>query len=133
MEDPLVNKNQIAEFNHSVIYLRSDGIVEIDCADDTEYDVEDIKQNLECIQKIAAGKKVLVLNNAGEYTTVSKEAREYIGSGPHRDFIAAEAFVIRSLGQLILGNLFMKVNKPIVPAKLFKTKWAAEHWLKSFE
>lgn len=120
------------DFGHSVVFLRADGIVEINCANDFEYDVVAIKQNLDYIKNIAGDKKVLVLSMSKAYTTVSKEARDYIGLGPHRDFIKAEAFVIHTLGQLLLGNLFMRINKPIVPAKLFKTKAAAEIWLKSF-
>ncbi len=132
-KDLFSTKVLVADHGHSVIYLRSDGIVEIDCKNDFEYDVEALKQNLECIKKIAGDKKVLVLNLPKEYTSVSKEARDYIGSGSHSDFIKAEAFVIHTLGQLLLGNLFVKINKPIVPAKLFKTKWAAEVWLMSFK
>ena len=112
--------------------MRDDGIVEINCANDFEYDVAAIQQNLEHVKKLAKGKKLLVLNLSKEYTSVSKEARDLIGFGFHKEFIMAEAFVIHTLGQLLLGNLFMRINKPIVPAKLFKTKAAAEIWLKSF-
>lgn len=120
------------DLGHSSIFLREDGIIEIDCADNFEYDVLEIKHNLSCIKMIAGNNKVLILNNAKAHTTITKEGREFLATGPHIDFVKAEAFIIHIMGQWILANFFLKINKPIVPAAFFKNKEDAEVWLKTF-
>ena len=119
-------------FQHSVFVHRNDGILEISCADNFEYDVPEIKQNLEYIRVAASNSKIRVLSVSNQFTTVTKDVRHYVASGPHRDYVIAEAFVIHTTGQILLANLFLKINKPIVPAKFFRNKSDAEVWLKSF-
>jgi hypothetical protein len=120
------------DLSHSIIIERADGIVEIDCADNHEYTVEEIKQNLEQIKFFAGSKRVAVLNVAKPFTTTTREVRDFVASAPHLEFIKAEAFVIHTIGQSILGNFFLKINKPIVPAMFFKNKADAERWLLKF-
>ena len=129
-----INYIAIKDLGHSVIKLREDGFVEIDCNNNHEYSVEDIKENWAYIKELAKkDKKMLVFSNMPEFTTASKETREFVAQGWHKDFIAAEAFVIQSLGQKILGNFFLNINKPIVPAKVFTNKEDALHWLGKFK
>jgi DNA-binding Lrp family transcriptional regulator len=121
-----------ADLKHSLLMLRDDGIIEINCADNYEYSVDDIKENLNQIKTFAGNNKVLVLNNLKKFTAVSNEVRDYVATAPHKDFIKAEAFVIHSIAQWLLAKFYLKINKPIVPAKFFKGKSEAEKWLKSF-
>lgn len=116
---------------HSHILKRSDGIVEIRCADDFTYELSHILENHDCIKKFAITEKVLVLNFAGHYTSVSNEARNYVARGEHKSFIAAEAFLIHGLPQRLLANFFISINKPVVSAAFFnyKDKSLAEKWL----
>jgi hypothetical protein len=123
----------IKDVGHSVIKLREDGIIEIDCRNNYEYSVNDVKENWAIIKELAKGKKILVFNNMPEFTTASKETREFVAKGEHKDFIAAEAFVIQSLAQKILGNFYLKINKPVVPAKIFTNKENAVQWLSTFK
>ncbi|CAN5285095.1 hypothetical protein BH09BAC5_BH09BAC5_00190 [soil metagenome] len=131
-ENTFVETEHLYDFGHSTISLRHDGIVEIITAPDFEYDVEHIKQNHAAIKEIAKNKRVLILSIVGENSTASKDVREFVAKAPHKDFVKAEAFVIQSLAQKLLANFFIKVNKPIVPAKFFKNVEDAEKWLKSF-
>lgn len=119
---------------HSTIYKRSDGIIEIRCANDFTYDVDDIKENHHFLEELAEGKKLLILNISEKYTSITSEARDYVSKGPHEGFIRAEAFLIHSLAQRLLANFFIKMTKPRVPATFFdyKDKEKAEAWLNSF-
>ena len=119
------------DLKHSLLMLRDDGIVEINCADNYEYSVDDIKENLHQIKLFSGNNKVAVLNNLNKYTAVSNEVRDYVATAPHKGFIKAEAFVIHSIAQWLLAKFYLKINKPIVPAKFFKNKSEAEKWLKS--
>lgn len=118
------------DLGHSFVFQREDGIIEIDCRDNFEYEIQHIKENLALIKKLTGNKKALVLNCSKPYTTVTKEVRDYVASAPHKDFIKGEAFVIHTIGQAILGNFYLRVNKPVVPARFFKNKTDAENWLK---
>ena len=121
------------EFQHASISLRKDGITEINSADDFEYDIEQIKENHEQIRIFNNGKMALVLNMVGDHTTITKEAREYMASGPHKNIIKAEAFVLQSVAQKIIARFYYKINQPIVPVGFFKTKAEAEAWLNSIK
>jgi hypothetical protein len=122
------------DLGHTIILQRGDGVVEVRCGDVTIYSAEKVEQNQECIRRFAAGKKVKVLTIAGYYTHVLPEARRYTAKGNHKDFVAAEAFLISSFAQRIIGYLYMKINRPVVPAHLFlfREKEKAENWLKKF-
>jgi hypothetical protein len=121
------------DFGHSFIYLREDGIIQINCSDNFEYEVEHIKENLAAIKQLSGDKKVLVLNMAGNNASVTKEVREYVATAPHKSFVKAEAFVIGSLAQHLLASFYNKINKPIVPTGFFKNKQEAEYWLKNIK
>lgn len=122
-------------FGHSLILKRSDGIVEIRCADDFTYDVGHIVENHIYLKKISNGKKLLILNFTAQFTSITGEARTYIAMGNHKEFISAEAFLIHSLPQRILANFFVRVSNPVVHASYFsyKDRIAAENWLRQFE
>jgi hypothetical protein len=44
----------------------------------------------------------------------------------------ADAFVIDSLAQRILGNFYLKFNKPQFPTRFFNSKEEALIWLEAF-
>ena len=64
--------------------------------------------------------------------STDKDARDYLSKGESTLFIEAGAFVIKTQIEKILGNMFIKVSKPIVPAKLFTEEKAALQWLQQF-
>ena len=117
---------------HTLIIKRSDGIIELRCSNMVTYTPDMVKENHEWIEKFADGKKALVLTITGHYTLASPEARRFTANGPHKNFVAAEAFLIRVFAQRVIATLFMRVNRPIVPAKVFsiRKKDQAEKWLR---
>lgn len=117
---------------HATLRVRTDGIIEIVSADDFEYDIEAIKQNYQAIIKLKKTEKALILNLAGKFTTVTNEVREFAATAPHKDFIAAEAFVIQSLAQKMIARFYLNVNKPKVPANFFTSADKAIVWLNKF-
>lgn len=129
LPENIIEKTQLP---HTLHIKRSDGIVEIRCMENVQYDVQEVMENHEVLKNFAATGKVLVLNITTKYNLISNEAREYISKGPHKDFIAAEAFLIHSLAQRLLARFYFAVFKPIVPAKYFAfhEKEEAEKWLR---
>ena len=122
------------ELDHSLFIKRKDGIIEIRCAEDFTYEKEHLIENHTVLKSLFKNEKLRVLSFPGKFTSASYEARHYVARGPHKDFILCEAFLIHSLAQKMIGNFFMKVNKPIVPANYYSynDKAIAEKWLLNF-
>ena len=125
----------MTDLGHSKITELDNGIVEIICQEEFMYDVNHIKENHSVLEKIAKkqGSPVLVYSIAGKYTGITSDASAYLSKGPHKSFVKAEAFIIRSTTQRLLANLyFLRIRKPPVPAAYFKKVADAEAWLMKF-
>lgn len=126
----------MTDLGHSKITELANGIVEIICQEEFMYDVEHIKQNHEVLERISKkqGTSILVYSIAGKYTGITSDASAYLSKGPHKDFVKAEAFIIRSTTQRLLANLyFLRIRKPPVPAAYFKKVEDAKAWLLKFK
>jgi hypothetical protein len=121
----------LIDLGYATITLRPDGIIETVTTDNCQYDVKKTQKSFDIIRKLANEKKVCLLHILGQYTDSTKEAREYLASAPHQDFVKAEAFVLKSLAQRLVANVFVKINKPKVPVRFFNSSKDAEKWLKS--
>lgn len=119
------------ENQHSLLQLRTDGIVEITCNDSHIYEIKDIEENHQAIQSLSERKKALVLNIIGKYTSLSNDTKDFVAKGAHSSFIEAEAFVLRSLAHVILARFYVKVSKPKVKTAYFSNEKDAVKWLKS--
>jgi len=63
--------------------------------------------------------------------SVNKEARDYLAEEGSR-LIKAGALIISSPLTRILGNIFLSINKPSSPARLFTDEAEAITWLKKY-
>jgi hypothetical protein len=118
---------------HSVIFLREDGIIQLNCGDDVIYDIPQVKENLDCIRKIGNGKKLPVMNIGGKYTNVTKEAREFVAKAEFSiDCISAEGYIVKSIAQRITANFYLRINKPKMPTAFFNDENSAVKWLKKY-
>lgn len=93
-------------------------------------DVEDFKELRKVNLELAEGKPYTVLGMADELTSFSKEAREWLASKEAVGLKIAKAIVISSLGQRIIGNFYIRVNKPYTKTKLFTKREKALEWLR---
>ena len=60
-----------------------------------------------------------------------KEAREYLAK-EGSELIKAGALLVNSIFTKTLVNVFMLINKPPVPTKMFTDEEKAKEWLKQF-
>ena len=116
----------------AVVRLRKDGIVEIRVADNHTCTVEEAQDISRVIRVLGKGKPVPVLRIAGEHSSVADGVREYAASALSQKNMVADAIVIRSLPQRILGNFYLKMNRPEKPTRLFNSETEAEAWLSKF-
>lgn len=77
------------------------------------------------------GKLFYVLLGGEEFFQVTKEAREVAASDSFSTHLAAVALFSNELSLKILGNLYIKINKPNVATKFFNDRKRAEEWLQA--
>ena len=124
---------QRKDFDILSIYLRDDGLVNIDIKSDEEITVSHVKLIVHALQEMGGGKIFPLLITVGERTLPSEEARRYIALAESDPYASAEAYVISSLSQKLVGNFYLRFNKPARPTRIFTNTNEAIEWLKTFQ
>ena len=75
-------------------------------------------------------KKNYVLFEGGEDASVSGEARRAGASKEYTGHVAALALYSNEDYERIIGGLFLKINKPLVPTEFFDDREKAIAWLR---
>ena len=83
----------------------------------------------EAAKAIGKGRKFYNLILVGKHTLPSHKAREASSSKDGSIFKMADAFVIHSHAQRIVGNFYMNFHKPHVRTRFFNNRAKAESWL----
>lgn len=115
------------------VYLREDNILQINIKKDEEFVLSDTLEVINAAKEIGGGKKFKNLIIVGHNTLADNEARKLSTSHEGSLYKLADAFVISSMAQAIVANFYMKINKPVVPTKFFKTEKDALSWLNNLE
>jgi hypothetical protein len=138
MTDELTNKKNnvliLSEkhFDLFSIAIRNDGIARIFIKENVDIDVVQVKQIVHALEEEGQGKKYPLLIVVGEYTLPTAEARAYTATAESDPFASAEAYVINSFSQRLVGNVYLSLNKPFRPTRLFNDEVKAVEWLKTF-
>ncbi len=128
----MVDKKNTIQLDFASVFLRKDGIVETVISNNTVIDKAQCVDLLSAYSQILANKKYPLLLLVGDFATATKEAREFSASKAGLKYSKVEAYVFNSLPHRILANFYVKINKPPVPTKFFKTKQEAVAWLLKF-
>ena len=91
-----------------------------------------LKENLETIKKIGEGKAYCNLIIMKNFTHCDAEARKFAASEENNIYTIADAFVTESEALRIVGNFYIRFDKPTRPTKLFKKEDDALKWLRTF-
>ena len=73
---------------------------------------------------------VLVYNQG--VVSITREARDFLASAKGVEGITAGAFVLNSPVGSFIGNFFLAVHQPKVPARIFRKTEDALRWLEKF-
>ncbi len=112
--------------------LRSDGIIHFYVKANVTLTGNDAKEMVKATGEIGNNKKFPILISSGKYGMADVDAREYAASPDGNKYTIAGALVVKSLAQKLLGNAYIKVNKPTTPTALFNDEEKAIEWLKTF-
>ncbi|MDG1477554.1 MAG: hypothetical protein P8Q14_10445 [Vicingaceae bacterium] len=118
------------ELNKLTIELLAPDLLLLTLKEGITIEKEDVLEVKKHNLAITKGNNYAIVFDSGHFTSVSKQARELMTSAEIENKRIASAFVINSLSQKILGNFYLKVNKPNVPTKLFSDKGKAIIWIK---
>ena len=120
------------DFDGYTISKRSDGIVQVQFKPGFSIDIDDAKHMVTVIESIKEKDKCLFLVEFEEDNTFSMETRNYFSSDAVSNIIKADALIIKGLAWEILGQGYLKINKPNRPTRLFKSAAIGTMWLLNY-
>ena len=102
--------------------------------DEVDVDLMAAKIDYKLYDEITKGKPFRKLVVSGQYTQLSSEAIKYIQAENQKraHLIIAEAIVVRTLAQRLLGNFYYRLQKPNYNIRLFTSEKKALEWLDNF-
>src|SRR5471030_899464 len=90
-----------------------EGILHIQLLANSEIDLEESKTMQKISLDITDGKKFVALVDARAAIVVSKESREWGSTAEAQVNMLAQAIVVNSLANRLIGNFIVKFHKPI--------------------
>src|ERR1700741_57484 len=112
--------------------VHDDLLIEFTVKRNTTLQASDVWESRDMSVNHNPGKKFYVLFEGEENADVSADARRAGASQEYTKHVAALALYSQKLHEKIIGNLFLKINKPLVPTKFFDDREKAIEWLKAF-
>lgn len=129
----LMDSSEVYRFPGYSLFMRPDNIIELHFENGFSGGVGDARNMVSIFKKLSGRFKPSLLVVCSEDNTFSKEAREYTASKEVSEVLKADAFVIKGLALRIIGNGYLKINKPSRPTRLFNSKEEAIDWLKRID
>jgi hypothetical protein len=119
------------DLGFATVSSREDGIINTNVIIDDTITLEQAKELFNAYLKLSKGKKSPHLITVSKFVIMEKDVMEFITKVANKKG-KADAFVIHSLPQKIIGNFYLKFHNPSIPTKLFTSKEKAIAWLKRF-
>ena len=113
-------------------WMGVDGIVRTKVKPLAEVTIKESLENSHAVNSYKTPKKYPLLIDARNIKSISKEARDNFSIKNRDTNINSFAVIIESPLSKIIGNFFMDLNKPSVPARLFNSEEDAVVWLKQY-
>lgn len=92
---------------------------------------EDVWESKKISDEFKPGQRYYVLFGGEDNASVSGEARRAAASLEYAEGSAALALFSNNSYNAVMGNLFLKVNKPLVPTRFFSNRTDALVWLRA--
>jgi len=112
--------------------MGTDGIARTKVKPQAEVSIKESLENSMAVNGLFVDKKFPLLIDARQIKSISKEARDNFSIKNRPTNINSFAVIIDSPLSRIIGNFFMGLNKPSVPAKLFNNEQDAISWLNKY-
>lgn len=122
--------NKIIETDAARLELDERGFLKISLIDSgKEFDVDEANRQIAAAYELTNGDRYKILVDTTKSTiTPSVEAKKVVADVEQK---IKEAVIVKSLGNRILGNLYLKIINRRYPCKLFNDEASALKWLLS--
>jgi len=97
------------------------------------FDLENTKKYVADRKAFAKGKSYPVVLDVNNAQSFNMEAQKYEATDEGLEGLLAMGTVIKSKIQQLLGNIYIMIQKPKVPNKLFNDEQSAIEWVKQFK
>lgn len=92
----------------------------------TKHEAEEL--NL-AMRDLGGGEEIPYLLLAKDDTQFDSSARAYAATAEGSRYQKAEALIVRTLAHRLLADLYLKINKPVKPCKVFANEEDGIEWL----
>ncbi|WP_028979414.1 hypothetical protein [Sporocytophaga myxococcoides] len=124
--------NNTATFENSLISLSYLGkMLLVDYKKRAIIDLKAAKKSVQEREKFTKNTPTLVIADFTKIDYVTTEARTFF-AGPSNKKTMATAIIFSSKIQEVMGNIYIKFNKPKIPVRLFTRISDAQEWLQTF-
>lgn len=117
--------------NKFIISLVEESYYDLFIKDNVEIFVEDMAR-IRDAQKQLSGKRIPILISGGKYSTTNVEVMKFLAKNENMPYSKVSAYITNSISQKLLGNFYLKINKPERPTRFFNNKEDAITWLKQY-
>jgi hypothetical protein len=120
-------------FSYAKVQLFDLKLVRLEIFGDTTIGEKEAREMNDAIGVLSRGKEILVLMLADEITQFNDDAVNFSASHEGQLYTLGDAMVVKSMAQRIKANLYLTINKPKKPGKIFNSEKDAVKWLFSLE
>ncbi len=113
-------------------WMGADGICRTKTKPQADILLKDAMANTVAVSSFYRNQKFPLLVDARQVKSIEKEARRHFSTNGRETRITCFALMVKSPVSRVIGNFFMSLNKPPIPARLFDDEAAAIAWLKTF-
>lgn len=86
----------------------------------------------EACGELTRGAKVPMFIDGDEQTIPSESAMRYVSQKNSNPYALAEAYILKSLAQKLIADLYLRFNRPGRPTRMFTKEGEALQWLREF-
>lgn len=104
----------------------------IEIKNDSEIEIEDLYILVKFQEELGDKRILPVLIYANHTSTTNSDLLKHMAKKTSLPYTKADAFVLTSMSQKILANLYVKINPPERPTQFFNKKEDALKWLEQF-
>lgn len=112
--------------------MEKDGILRIKIFEGAEIGLKDVQEYYSFTEKLTGGEKALVLLDGRTIFSITDEARAYAAAQANRTRIAT-ALIVSSGAIRVLYNLYIQIDRPQTPTRMFTNERSAIAWLNTFK
>lgn len=113
-------------------WMGEDGICRTKTKPQAEIELEQAMENSVAVNGFYRDKKFPLLIDARNIKYIAREARKHFSTNGRETRINSFALIVKSPLSRVIGNFFMGLNKPAIPARLFDSEAEAVRWLKHY-